>query len=226
MASNNGAAARRNGKQASVLLTARDVSALKWIAEQFAVRVDQLPKILSEGAAEVSRRTCRGVLERWTSADFVTRQKVFAGDPAWVWLTRHGSNACGGSFKLWVPKFGNLTHVFWVNEVRLRTALKHPDVLWVSERSIRKEQARGLHVPDAELVPPDGGRVAVEVELTQKSAARTLAIVRELASRYSTIWFFTTDRVERTVSRAINELAVADQEKFRIYPIEAVEAVR
>ena len=226
MASNNGAAARRTGKQASVLLTARDVSALEWIAEQFAVRVDQLPKILAEGEAAVSRRTCRGVLERWTSADFVIRQKVFAGDPAWVWLTRHGSNACGGSFKLWVPKFGNLTHVFWVNEVRLRTALKHPDVLWVSERSIRKEQPRGLHVPDAELVPTDGGRVAVEVELTQKSAARTLAIVRELASRYSTIWFFTADRVDRTVSRAIGELSVPDQEKFRIYPIEAVEAAR
>lgn len=199
---------------------------MKWIAEQFAVRVDQLPRVLAEGDTEVSRRTCRGVLERWTSADFVTRQKVFAGEPAWVWLTRHGSNACGGSFKLWVPKFGNLTHVFWVNEIRLRTALKHPDVLWVSERSIRKEQARGLHVPDAELVPTDGQRVAVEVELTQKSAARTLAITRELASRYSTIWFFTADRVDRTVSRAIGELPTFEQEKFRIYPIEAVEAVR
>lgn len=226
MASHGGAAARRNGKQASVLLTARDVSALKWIAEQFAVRVDQLPKVLAEGDAEVSRRTCRGILERWTSADFVVRQKVFAGEPAWVWLTRDGSNACGGNFKLWAPKFGNLSHVFWVNEIRLRTALKHPDVHWVSDRSIRKEQARGLHVPDAELVPTDGGRVAVEVELTQKSAARTLAIARELASRYSTIWFFTADRVDRTVSRAVSELPAPDREKFRIYPIERVEAAR
>lgn len=223
MASNSsGATARRNGKQPSVLLTPRDVSAMRWISEQFAVRVDQLPRVLTEGTQEVSRRTCRGVLERWTSADFVTRQKIFAREPAWVWLTRHGSNACGGSFKLWVPKFGNLNHVYWVNEIRLRTAIKHPDVLWVCERSIRKEQARGLHVPDAELVSSDGGRVAVEVELTQKSAARACAIARELASRYSTIWFFTTDRIERTISRAIGVLAPGEQEKFRIYSLEAV----
>lgn len=223
MASNgSGAAARRNGKLPSVLLTPRDVSAMRWIAEQFAVRVDQLPRVLAEGDREVSRRTCRGVLERWTSADFVTRQKVFAGEPAWVWLTRHGSNACGGSFKLWAPKFGNLIHVYWVNEIRLRTALKHPDVLWVCERSIRKEQPRGLHVPDAELVSADGHRVAVEVELTQKSASRASAIARELASRYSTVWFFTTDRVERTISRAITTLSSVEQEKFRIYPLEVV----
>ena len=223
MASNgSGAAARRDGKQPSVLLTPRDVSAMRWIAEQFAVRVDQLPGVLAEGSPEVSRRTCRGVLERWSSADFVTRQKVFAGEPAWVWLTRHGSNACGGSFKLWVPKFGNLNHVYWVNEIRLQTALRHPDVVWVCERSIRKDQARGLHVPDAELVSPDGGRVAVEVELTQKSAARASAIARELASRYSTIWFFTTERIERTVSRAIAPLPASEQEKFRIYSLEAV----
>jgi hypothetical protein len=223
MASNtSGAAARRNGMRPSVLLTPRDVSAMSWIAEQFAVRVDQLPRILGEGNSEVSRRTCRGVLERWTSATFVTRQKVFAGEPAWVWLTRHGSNACGGSFKLWVPKFGNLSHVYWVNEIRLRTALNHPDVTWVCERSIRKEQARGLHVPDAEVVPHDGRRVAVEVELTQKSATRASAIARELASRYSTIWFFTTDRVQRAVSRTISELLPNEQEKFRIYPLEVV----
>lgn len=222
MASGSGAAARRNGKEPSILLTQRDVSSMTWIAEQFAVRVDQLPRVLAEGNQEVSRRTCRGVLERWSSADFVTRQRVFAGEPAWVWLTRHGSNACGGSFKLWVPKFGNLNHVYWVNEIRLQTALKHPNVLWVCERSIRKEQARGLHVPDAELVSPDGGRVAVEVELTQKSAARASAIARELASRYSTIWFFTNDRIERSVSRAIATLSPGEQEKFRIYSLKAV----
>lgn len=219
----SGGAARRNGNHPSVLLTPRDVSAMRWVAEQFAVRVDQLPKVLAEGEAEVSRRTSRGVLERWTSADFVTRQKVFAGEPAWVWLTRHGSNACGGCFKLWAPKFGNLSHIYWVNEIRLRTAIKHPDVVWVCERSIRKEQARGLHVPDAELVPADGRRVAVEVELTQKSAVRATAIARELASRYATVWFFAADRIKRTVSRAIAELPLADRDKFRIYPIEAVQ---
>ena len=221
-ASRGGAVARGADKQPSVLLTQRDLDALKWIGEQFAVRVDQLPRVLGQDGAEVSRRTCRGVLERWTSADFVIRRKVLANEPGWIWLTRHGSNAAALPYKLWVPKFGNLSHVFWVNEVRIRTALKHPDVLWTCERSIRKEQTRGLHVPDAELVTSEGQRVAVEVELTQKSAARASAIARELASRYPTIWFFVESRVKRTIDRAIGELPEPDQKKFRLYPLEAV----
>src|SRR5687767_5167643 len=134
----SGAAVRPGVEQASVLLTPRDLEALKWIGEQFAIRVDHLPRLLAEGEQELSRRATRGVLERWTRADFVVRRKVFAHEPAWVWLTRHGSNAAGGTFKLWVPKFGNLAHVFWVNEIRLQTALKHPDVVWICERTIRK----------------------------------------------------------------------------------------
>jgi hypothetical protein len=221
-ASRSGAVARGRERQPSVLLTPRDVEALKWVGEQFAVRVDQLPRVLAQDGREVSRRTCRGVLERWTSADFVVRRKVFVNEPGWVWLTRHGSNAAALDFKLWVPKFGNLSHVYWVNEVRLRTAQRHPDVLWVCERSIRKEQARHLHVPDAEVVASNGQRVAVEVELTQKSAARAAAIARELASRYPTIWFFFEGRVGRSIERAINELPGGDQEKFKLYPLEAV----
>jgi len=208
-------------EQASVLLTPRDLEALKWIGEQFAVRFDHLPRLLAEGDQELSRRATRGVLERWTRADFVVRRKVFAHEPAWVWLTRHGSNAAGGTFKLWVPKFGNLAHVFWVNEIRLQTAVKHPDVLWICERTIRKETPRGAHIPDAELISPNGAKVAVEVELTQKSAGRAASITRELATRYGTIWYFVFPTAKRTISRAVEELG-SDRGKFRIYDLENV----
>ena len=206
-------------EQPSVLLTPRDLEALKWIGEQFAIRVDHLPRLLGEGGNELSRRATRGVLERWTRAGFVVRRKVFANESAWVWLTRHGSNAGGGTFKLWVPKFGNLSHVYWVNEVRLQTRDKHPDVIWVCERTVRKERSRGLHVPDAELVSPNGAKVAVEVELTQKSTARAASITQELASRYGTVWYFVSPAAKRTIRKAVAELGAADQAKFRFYDL-------
>jgi hypothetical protein len=215
-----GAAARPAVEQPSVLLTSRDIEALKWISEQFAVRVDHLPRLLG-GDIELSRRATRAVLERWSRAEFVVRRKVFAHEPAWVWLTRHGSNAGGGTFKVWVPKFGNLTHVYWVNEIRLQTAIKHPDAFWICERTIRKESRRGTHIPDAELISANGAKVAVEVELTQKSAGRAASITRELADRYGTIWYFVFPSAKRTISRAIEELG-DEKGKFRIYDLESV----
>ena len=60
MSSNgSGAAARRNGKQPSVLLTQRDVSAMKWISEQFAVRLDDV--VLGEAVWAASKSLLSGM---------------------------------------------------------------------------------------------------------------------------------------------------------------------
>jgi hypothetical protein len=171
---------------------ARDARALPFIAEMYGVQVDQLARLL-----DVSPRQAAALVTRWTKARLAA-SAVLSPGPRWVWLTRSGLHACGVRYPAAPPALPRLAHIRAVTAVRmvLESAPGYGDgaAHWRSERHLRARLGGRLgardHLPDAEVHWPDAGQVpwagecwAIEAELTPKTVARTVAIMRELLAR-------------------------------------------
>jgi hypothetical protein len=166
-------------------LSRRDLDALGWVCEQYAVRVDQLTVFL-----DCAPRTAERLLARLRGQGLVEVRRVLVGEPAWVIPTVKGLRACGLSFGVWRPTLGSLAHVAAVTEVRLHIRSRSPESEWVCERVLagEKETPRE-HLADG-VVLLDERRIAVEVELTVKSKRRTSAIIEELTRRYDAVLYY------------------------------------
>jgi hypothetical protein len=125
------------------------------------------------------------------------------------------------------PAAVRLGHLYAVNQIRLGLDQQYK---WVSERQIRaslevkKGEALGP-IPDAYIVS-DKGRIAIEVELSQKKPAELVHKLRALISYipwdeevgnyrtfYPTIWFFVpSQKIQRAVEAARDRLH-SDQQK-------------
>jgi len=92
--------------------TARDLRLLRWVAEQYAVSIPQLARLM--GRSEHAARWLRG---RWQRAGWAQGRTVLVGRPVFVWLTRDGSRVAGAGFKVWEPNAGALAHIEAVNDV-------------------------------------------------------------------------------------------------------------
>ena len=115
------------GRWHDLLRDPEAVEALRWIGEQYAVRMDQLARLLgSQPGGEtrvegmLSERRTRRVVERWAQARLVETRKILYAEPGWVWLSRAGLRAVGLQVKYLVPRPMWLSHVFWCGEVRRR----------------------------------------------------------------------------------------------------------
>jgi len=172
--------------------TAVQGSALVFVGEMYGVQVDQLAGVLG-----ASQRRAGALVARWRSAGSADAAVLSAG-PRWVWLTRAGLTACGLPYRAGAPGLSRLAHLRAVTEVRLAFAATDHVIsaasYWRSERRIRARMGGRIglreHVPDAELHWPDGAAVpwagecwAIEAELTPKTTARTVTIMRELLTR-------------------------------------------
>jgi hypothetical protein len=168
-------------------LSRRDLEVLAWIGEQYAIRLDQLELLVGRG-----ERTAQRIAARLRSAGLVDARPLFAGDPAWLWLTSAGARECSTGFQAWEPRLGLLAHVAAVNWVRLYVQDRSPGSEWVCERQLLRERDRqDQHVPDG-LVLLDRRSHAVEVELTVKSRARTERILDELSAAHDVVLYFTS----------------------------------
>jgi hypothetical protein len=174
-------------------ITERDVAALVWLGQQYAARSDVLRVLLgrlSPGSPRVTgqlgEETLRQILDRWNERGLVARDRLLSY--LWVAPTRKALRLVGLDVRPWSFVIPQLAHVHAVGVVRL--ALEPsipPGGRWVSERELRGESTR--HVPDGAVELPDDldatgtglygqdvdplpKRVAVEVELTRKTAAR------------------------------------------------------
>lgn len=194
----------------AVEFTRRDTEALRWIAEQYAVRRDVEAVVLGQlaGRGPLSEGGARRVETRWEKAGLVHCSPV-TGSAVWVWLTRRGMNRAGLPWTPWQPTPWRLAHVHAVAVTRLALRYQLPDATWVCERELRAVAARvgdRGHLPDGIIVLGDGRRVAVEVELTPKAPRRTRDIIAELAcGDFAHVWYFATPPAARVVSRAASE---------------------
>jgi len=163
-----------------------------FVAEMYGVQTDQLAGLL--GATE---RRASALVRRWQAAGWA-QAAVLGPGPRWVWLTRDGLIRCGLPYTSGVPGLSRLAHLRAVTAVRLALAAVPQFAAgaghWRSERSVRASigGAAGLrgHVPDGQLLWPGGTLVAwagecwaIEAELTPKTLARTVSIMRDLLTR-------------------------------------------
>jgi hypothetical protein len=176
-------------------ITARDVAALRWLGQQYAARADVLRVLLgrlSPGSprieGQLGEATLRDVLDRWEDRGLVVRDRLLGH--LWVAPTARALGLVGLDVRAWSFVIPQLAHVHAVGVVRLALEPSIPaGGRWLSERELRREVGKS-HVPDAAVQLPDAPdleagsglygedvdplprRVAVEVELTRKGAAR------------------------------------------------------
>ena len=211
-----------------IRLKPRDLAALRWVGEQYAVRLDILQRLLGRGAqqatavaGQVGDSSARRVVRRWQQARLVQARKFFFASPEWIWLTRHGLRQLHLPFRFWAPTVGALPHLHQINAVRLLLEEQaEVSLAWQSERRLRQVQPQpaGLHLPDGEAHLANGEVVAVEVERTPKSRRRLAQILDRLGARYSGVWFFVTPQSRRAVAAAIGVQHV----RFHLYPLAQV----
>lgn len=207
-----------------VRLTDRDIASLRWVGEQYAIRIDQLALLLGRPANAVSDSTARGVVSRWVRGGLAEYRKLIAGEPGFVWLTRRGLRHIDLPFKPWEPSAAVLNHIYWVNQVRFSVENRHEGSKWRSERELRQGAGtqtfdHGGHIVDAEVMLNEVV-VAVEVELTSKSSARRTSIMAELAKSYATVWYFAPRDVGTLLEKA--RAQISNCERVRVYPLERV----
>lgn len=224
----DGIARKQRSDKGSIKLTARDLEVLRFIGEQYAVRQDQLARLLKRPhTGQLSDSATRAVAARWEKAGLASSRKLMADSPRFFWLTLKGLKEVGLSFKTWAPTVASLDHIFWTNQVRLYVEERHPDLAWRAERYMRAGKPiqtisdSAAHLADGELRSEDAV-VGVEVELTSKSAPRRESIMRLLADQYATVWYFAPPRVLPTLERTAGLLDVTVRERVRIYPLERV----
>jgi hypothetical protein len=170
------------------------VAALVWLGQQYAARSDVLRVLLgrlSPGsprvAGQIGEETLRDVLNRWEDRGLIARDRLLGF--VWAAPTAKALRLVGLDVRPWSFVIPQLAHVHAVGVVRLALEPSIPaGGRWLSERELRGESTR--HVPDGAIELPDNPdgeassglygqdvdplprRVAVEVELSRKAAAR------------------------------------------------------
>jgi hypothetical protein len=174
--------------------TVRDLAALRFVGEQYAVRVDVAALLLTrlstagpEAGGQLSRRAVREQLGRWERAGWAERRRLLGH--TWVTPTRAGLRLAGLEFDPWTPALDRLAHHHAVAVVRLAREPIPGQGGWVCERALwRRRGKASWHLADAALpvpVPPSWKQQGIseaweliEVELTQKARPRTVAALK------------------------------------------------
>lgn len=235
-----------------VRINARDEVLIRWIAEQYAIRLDHLQYLIAMKSENekrtnphmVSQRAAIKAVDRWRLLGWVEYRKIIFGadNPGWIWLTAKGLREFGYLYTYREPTISQLKHYYWVNYVRMHFELKHGEnIKWVSERYLRREYAEQLagkskkdvtaekvstHFPDAEILTKSG-RAAVEVELTQKSASRENEIVKYLDTRIDrekgVDYYYQVLYYVNESTMAQMKKAIGNRKKFVIRDLKEVE---
>jgi hypothetical protein len=174
--------------------TARDLAALRFVGEQYAVRLDVAAVLLTrlstvgpERGSQLSRRAVREQLGRWEQAGWAERRRLLGH--TWVTLTRTGLRLAGLDYEVWSPALDRLDHHHAVAVVRLHREPVPGVGGWVCERALWRRRGKAAwHLADAALPAAVPARWAeqgidqawelVEVELTQKARPRVVAALK------------------------------------------------
>jgi hypothetical protein len=172
--------------------TERDLAALRFIGEQYALRSDVLAVVLGRLSPAVVRdagrlgdRTVRQRVERWEAAGWAERRRLL--DHTWVLATRAGLRLAGLALDPWTPALDRLAHHHAAAVVRLAREPVPGRGGWVCERELWRRRGRASwHMADGALpalVPAGWQGISeawelVEVELHQKARPRLVAALK------------------------------------------------
>ena len=117
--------------------TERDVEVLRWIGEQYAVRLDHLQRMLGRQAGQgtlgpgvLGIETVRKLVQRWQRAGLVEYAVLERRQLGWVWLTRKGLEQLELAYQPWAPRQLGLRHLYALNQVRLWISVKQKGANW------------------------------------------------------------------------------------------------
>ncbi len=212
-------------------LSPRDLYILDWIADQYAVRFDQVRDLLSDHPGGPMRgdllavSTTKEKIEKWRKAGWVGYRRWLADGPVWVWLTAAGLAVLGvEGYSGKPPAVTRLAHIYAVNEVKLIVDWKG----WRSERLIKASLGPkdDRPIPDAEMTMHDKvDVVALEVEISIKKpdilVAKMSWLLRHYRANYQHVWFYVPNsKVSRAVEAARGKLRPDEQAKVEVFLVE------
>jgi hypothetical protein len=136
---------------------ARDLTALRFVGEQYAVRADVASVLLTRLSAtgpqrgsRLSRRAVREQLGRWEQAGWAERCRLLGH--TWVTLTRAGLRLAGLDYEVWSPALDRLDHHHAASVVRLHREQIPGQGGWVCERALWRRRGKAAwHLADAAL---------------------------------------------------------------------------
>lgn len=210
------------GRRERTDITVRDTLALRWVGEQYGVRLDVVGVLLGRlggAGGPLSLRTVRDVVARWERRGMAVAERSATG--VWVSLTKRGLDRVGLGVREYRVPWNLERHHHAVSCVRLAyEGIERPGA-WVSERLTWSERAgaeASWHVPDGVVRTDDwqngGWSEAVEVELTRKPLVEyrddVFGNLRHGSHPIRMVRYFVAD--ERFRERLAEDLGVAVRE--------------
>ncbi len=229
-----------DGSPKTYHLTPRDRLCLLWIGLQYAIRIDQLQRLLYRYTPDADRKKLREdvdfisldrtyeLIRKWLALGLIEKDGIRHRDRTWIWLTRAGLRECDLKFNYsGAPSGTHIPHLFYINQVRLSIEAKRPKDPWQSEREILREQGQREkgetkpHAADAILTNAENGKItAIEVECNAKTEDELEDDLRELALTYKSVWYFTTPATRRQVEKRLEDFMPDMRKPFKIYNLE------
>jgi hypothetical protein len=239
----NEKAEKKERKQRSdkglVMATKRDLYCVAWIADQYAIRTDQVQRLLSrfpdkekpfKNGKTPALTTTKDLIARWQRAGWIEYRRVLADAPGWLWVTKKGLALVDleGIYTAREPASTRLDHLFAVNQLRLWMDFKF---VWKSERryradlskqELKKGDALGP-IPDGMLITKDGV-IALEVEISPKKSAdldqKLIRLVRYIVNdnlgyrpAFSAIWFYVPNEQLKTLVEARKGVLTSEEQR-------------
>jgi hypothetical protein len=222
-----------------IMATKRDLYIIKWIAEQYAARFDQLQKLLSRFPDKhkpfksklIAETTVKDQISRWQRAGWIEYKRVLADGRGYAWVTKKGLALVelDELYTAKAPAPTRLNHIYAVNQVRLWMDVE--GYVWTSERRYRSQMEKGKKgettgpIPDALVIHSKYGKVAIEVELTAKKPADLLDKLENLVrasgldrstlhytSTFPVVWFYVpTENLKSLIESAAEKLNENEQ---------------
>jgi hypothetical protein len=178
-------------------ITERELSALRFVAEQYAVPMALLAELVDVGPEPLSPasapRVARRVAERLERLGYADRRPMLG--QTWVIPSRRGLAAAGLPYGSQTPAPILLGHVERAARLRLHLEDAYPDATWESERAIRHRWAGSgarVRIADGGLCWSDGTATGVELEVHLKQLDRYVGVVCDVDPAWSAgVWWFT-----------------------------------
>jgi len=224
------------------MATRRDLYCMTWIAEQYAVRFDQIQKLLSRFPDPkkpfkvdglIAETTVLDTLSRWQRAGWIEYQRFLARGRGYAWVTKKGLALVelDEMFTARPPAPTRLAHIYAVNQIRLW--MDDQGFEWTSERRYKANLDKGKKgesigpIPDALVFSPKYGKIAIEVELSVKKPADLLDKLANLVhasvldaqtlhscSLFPAIWFYVpNERMKELIESARVDLPEGQRQR-------------
>jgi len=221
-------------------ITDRDLDALEWIAEQYAISIDHLCILLArlgdpddrapKEQGRITEKRAMYIVRRWEQLGLIQKAWILHGQPAWLWLTPEALRLVSeqlGELRYYAPTPATINHIYYCNHARLFIEARRQGAKWTGERILKASMqkvergSRRPHMPDA-TVWTNGRLIAVEVELSVKRPGQLDKILHDLAlnAEYGTVWYFTRERSTKAIKQAIATMQAMYNQKFVVYDLD------